>query len=330
MCSNIKKNYKLYRNYLRDSKESSKYQVRCFNTFIYDTNTYLAHKHTPNHWLYRFIVNRVGIHNYTKKRLSIFGTNGYREAISLNKDKFKLFYTAENVHDEGSWWAQYEDLLIQEQSVALSLGFDYINSFKYLRFPFWMMVHFDPEDNYEIIKKKCEALSAHKNIDLKDRFCSFICRNDYNGDRRFFYELINSIDKVDCPSTFMHNTDDLLLEYNNDKRAYLKNYKFNLCPENSNFKGLVTEKIFDAIHSGCIPIYWGAENNPEPDILNSEAIIFLNKGDNFSAIKDIEYLYKNKNEYIKFASKARLKVEAPEIIYDSFQQLERKIIEIIS
>lgn len=330
MSSNIKKKYKLYRNYFRDYKETNKYQVRCFNSFIYDMSTYLVHKYTPNHWLYRFIVHRVGIHKYTKENLSIFGVNGYREAISLNRDKYKIFYTVENVHDEDSPWKQYEDLLIPDKSISLSLGFDYIDELNYLRFPFWIIALFNPEDNYEQIKQKCEIISNSRNIKDRARFCSFICRKDYNGDRQFFYKLINSIDTVDCPSSFMHNTDDLLLNYNNNKQAYLTNYKFNLCPENSNYKGLVTEKLFDGIRSGCLPIYWGAENNPEPDILNHDAILFLGKDDNLSVLKDIEYLHNNQNEYIKYASQPRLKNTAPEVIFESFQKLEKKIIQIIS
>ena len=45
------------------------------------------------------------------------------------------------------------------------------------------------------------------------------------------------------------------------KTAVLGNYKFSICYEN--FRGLngqITEKIFDCMFSGCVPIYWGAEN----------------------------------------------------------------------
>jgi hypothetical protein len=293
-------------------------------------NTYLAKKHTPNHWLYRFIVNRIGLNKYTKEKLSIFGVNGYRAAIHINKDRFKIFYTVENVHDKGSYWERYEDLLIPDKSISLSLGFDYIDNPKYLRFPFWLMSVFEPEDNYDQIKQKCDQISNPRNIKERDGFCSFICRNDYNGDRNFFLNLINSIDMVDCPSTFMHNDNSLLLKHNNNKISYLTNYKFNLCPENSNYKGYVTEKIFDAICSGCLPIYWGAENNPEPDILNHNAIFFLRKDDNSSVLREIEYLHNNPNKYIKFASQQRLKKDAPEIIYTYFQQLETKIIQMTS
>jgi hypothetical protein len=48
---------------------------------------------------------------------------------------------------------------------------------------------------------------------------------------------------------------------NANKHEILKNYKFALCFENTIFPGYVTEKIFDCILCGAIPIYFGA-----PDI----------------------------------------------------------------
>lgn len=46
-----------------------------------------------------------------------------------------------------------------------------------------------------------------------------------------------------------------------NKEHILKNYKFCICFENTkNMNGYVTEKIFDCMHAGCIPIYLGAPN----------------------------------------------------------------------
>jgi alpha(1,3/1,4) fucosyltransferase len=45
------------------------------------------------------------------------------------------------------------------------------------------------------------------------------------------------------------------------KLLLLKNYKFYLCYENMNgMKGHISERIFDAFFSGCVPVYWGASN----------------------------------------------------------------------
>jgi hypothetical protein len=41
------------------------------------------------------------------------------------------------------------------------------------------------------------------------------------------------------------------------KRAVLNRYQFAICFENTIFPGYLTEKLFDCLLSGCIPIYWG-------------------------------------------------------------------------
>ncbi len=45
------------------------------------------------------------------------------------------------------------------------------------------------------------------------------------------------------------------------KVEVLKNYKFCICYENTkNMRGYISEKILDAFHAGCVPIYLGAPN----------------------------------------------------------------------
>ena len=52
---------------------------------------------------------------------------------------------------------------------------------------------------------------------------------------------------------------------------------FNICPENTNVDGYVTEKLFQAFAAGCIPIYNGGGNFLEPGIINPKAIIYYTK-----------------------------------------------------
>lgn len=46
-----------------------------------------------------------------------------------------------------------------------------------------------------------------------------------------------------------------------NKIELLKKYKFSICYENAkDISGYITEKIFDSLSAGCIPVYWGAPN----------------------------------------------------------------------
>jgi alpha(1,3/1,4) fucosyltransferase len=46
-----------------------------------------------------------------------------------------------------------------------------------------------------------------------------------------------------------------------NKVETLSDYRFSICFENAAFPGYITEKIFDCLYAGCVPIYYGA-----PDI----------------------------------------------------------------
>ncbi|MSM41250.1 MAG: hypothetical protein GJT30_16660 [Geobacter sp.] len=46
-----------------------------------------------------------------------------------------------------------------------------------------------------------------------------------------------------------------------DKREVLKRSRFSYCYENTrDLSNYITEKIFDSLLAGCVPIYWGADN----------------------------------------------------------------------
>lgn len=57
-----------------------------------------------------------------------------------------------------------------------------------------------------------------------------------------------------------------------NKWDVLPHYRFSLCYENIHDEpGYVTEKIFDCIRAGCVPIYWGAPNIT--DYVDADAFI---------------------------------------------------------
>lgn len=324
IMDDLRQFYRTVRRYYKESKASKSDKIKLYNCSVYE-------KGPSDNWLYQFIQRRKILKDHSKDTLGIFSVNGERIVIDFNPCTYKLFYTIENVHVQDSHWQKYEDLLLNKKSVNLSLGFDYIDHEKYIRFPYWLMTVFKPEDDYNAIKQKCAILNNPAiNLHERKNFCSLICRKDYFDERIKIYNQISQIGQVDCDGEFMHNNYVLKTKFNDDKSEFLKTYRFNLCPENSNYKGYVTEKIFDAIQSGCIPIYWGSENNPEPGILNHNAILFSEiNGNNDLLIKEINILDNNPHLYQEFAGQKRLIAEAPEIIFDHFIKLENRLRKII-
>jgi len=69
------------------------------------------------------------------------------------------------------------------------------------------------------------------------------------------------------------------LEYSR-KREVMSNFKFALCFENCVFPGYITEKIFDCLLSGCIPVYFGAPDIS--DFVPAQTFIDYRQFENYS------------------------------------------------
>ena len=163
----------------------------------------------------------------------------------------------------------------------------------------------------------------------REKDCAFICKKDYFGDRAQVADRVEQIMPINYPSDFRHNDDDMWGKYGDDKITYLRQFRFNLCPENSNNRGYVTEKIFEAIKAGCIPIYWGNEGYPEPDILNPKAIVYLDKDKPEEGLALLRKLYSDPKAYAEFASQPRFLPGAEDKIYAYYERLEEKLKEVL-
>lgn len=176
----------------------------------------------------------------------------YGEFGQKHKDieaKRKLFWTGENTR-------------IDLSDHDYSIGFDYIENDKYLRFPIWKY-YFQLSDNYHHIKVLQQTET--KNIE-ESKFCAFVVSGRYGVERRDFFKILNQYKTIDSfGSLYNNNTDILRLpgntapEWQQAKIKYLRknNYKFIICFENSSHPGYCTEKLYDAMISNTVPIYWG-------------------------------------------------------------------------
>ncbi len=306
-----------YRNYLdvrRQLKVNAPYSIRFFNFWEQDN---------PDMWLYRFIQSR-RILEGNEKHICFYSTFGPRSYIKRTKGDANIFFTGENLKT-GRHHQLYSDHFLNEPCINLALGFEYFEDSRYLRFPLWLMYMFDPASDEDAIIKKCQDL-RHPLHTRHQKFACMISRVDVLGIRQAICEQLTSIKRVDCAGKVMHNCDDLWKVYSDDKSRFISEYKFNICPENSNCAGYVTEKVFQAIDAGCIPIYWGSFNNPEPEVLNPEAIVFWEKdGDNAKSIDLVAGLEASPDKYEDFIHQPRLKEGAEDFILERFRSLEERI-----
>lgn len=151
----------------------------------------------------------------------------------FNYDCVKIFYTGENIRID---WNLYD----------YGMGFDYMDFCEhYLHLPlFYLYNH-----NFE-----------RRDLGERSKFCAYIVRHSganqwgkEGGLRDRFFDKLSKYKKVDSGGGWRNNIGRSV----ENKGEWLKDYKFNLCFENSSYAGYLTEKLFDAYNAGCIPIYWG-------------------------------------------------------------------------
>ncbi len=137
------------------------------------------------------------------------------------------------------------------------------------------------------------AVVNGKTDPLKRGFASFVASNPNAPKRNAFYDALNSIEPVTGGGS-VKNT----LGYNvKNKSEFLSQYKFNLCFENSQGYGYVTEKIIDAYFSHTIPIYWGSPSVAKD--FNPKSFVNVHDFKNFDeAIDYVRYLHTHPNAYL--------------------------------
>lgn len=294
-------NYNHYKNTIKDKK-----------TFFVRNDWNVNENEFTNNYFYNLIKNNYinDLEISYNPDIEFFGPVGKRYFLEKSEAKIKIFYTGECVSQNtiDKTWSQYSDNCIND--VDLSLGFDRLDENKnYVRFPIWIFYNFNgllDNKNYtkDDIKKVIDNINDSKS--KKNKFASLVASHDVTNIRRQMYNKISKIDNISCPSKLFHNDDTLKTAFNDNKIEYLKNFKFNICPENTISNGYITEKLFDAFKAGCIPIYNGDENI-ELDLVNKNALLFFKKDeDNTELIKEIEKLHKDDKLFDSFQKQIKI------------------------
>ena len=305
----ITRNFCYWVDYISYSKN-----IKNKKTFFVTNDWIIDEKYFKDNFIYIVIKNNYinDLEICYKADIELFSPIGKRYFLEKSKAKIKIFYTGECVSNKSISpnWAEYSDNCIND--VDLSLGFDRIDENKhqnYVRFPIWISYNFNgllDNKNYtkDDIKKVIDNINNAKS--KKNKFASLVASHDATNIRTQMYDKIIKIDNINCPSKLFHNDDTLKTDFKNDKIEYLKDFKFNICPENTISDGYITEKLFDAFKAGCIPIYNGDENI-ELDLVNKNALLFFKKDeDNTELIKEIEKLHKDDKLFDAFQKQVKI------------------------
>jgi len=224
--------------------------------------------------------------------VSVFNENReYVVDYLKNHDlSLKIFYTGENLD---SRYTEYNDYLLNH--VDITLGFKKFNDNKSLRFPIWLTSTFDKKTFWDLLRDnpKFDLNKYFKQDDFdesKRGFCSLCCSWGGLLNREMAFVCLNNYKPVNSGGSFLNNS-LMLANMNQDISAYYNNFNFNLCMENSKGTQYTTEKVFNAIYAGTIPIYYN-DDIPEPDVLNNERIINLRDENIMDVIKYYDNNYR--------------------------------------
>lgn len=288
-------------------------------------------------WFEKFI--RYHFPNKHEYNILFTGVDNNRVDLRQYSNYKKIFFSGENLEPRVKhylckeqrsqgiyWWLQrryelYNDYRVND--VDLSLGYKKSESNNYLHFPLWITYLIPPNIEMNKVKGIINELNTVKSLSIREATC--ISRHDCFGIRSKICDDVSKVVRIDYPGMWRHNIDDLWLDYNNNKIEYLNLYKFNICPENMNAKDYCTEKVFDALKSGCIPIYFGCLGNPEPDVLNENFIINWDMDDTFNNIKLLKRLNEDDDFYEKFMSQEKFTHNSSEYIVDILEKLKEHI-----
>lgn len=268
----------------------------------------------PDSWIERFCRFR------SIQPLNFASVFGQREKVK--KKGPVVFFSCENLQDR---FTEYDDHL---QGIAdLRIGFEHRDERDYLRFPLWLLYYTDPESPNP--GKKFQSLVNRKWLGPRPIPCSLIARHDDRGNgaglRKLAGETIQTVTDVEFAGAFNNNTKSLKEDYDNHTNYYLRDCHFNICLENSNARGYVTEKIWRPLLNGAIPIYWGSDMMPEPDVLLPSSFIPFDPSNPQACAKQVSELLSNHNLRDEFVNQQKTTTQAKDWINEKLLELESRL-----
>ncbi len=284
---------------------------------------------TQDYWLFNFIKYNIDkdaqlVDNKENLDILISSCFGDINVIKNYKARVKIFFYGENLNN----YTQYSNINVLQDLFDLIIGFKYTNkSEKIIRMPLWMTYYpfYNYTTNNNILIYLQESYNKNFNLQNKNNLCSLVASHDNNGIRT---KIINEIEKyvnILSPGRFNNNMNPIGPS-SVDKFNFIKQTRYNICPENSEYEGYFTEKIFQAFEAGCIPIYW-AIDKPEKNILNENCYLWF---DLKNMEKTKENIYNMFNNYETYRNNNLFKSTAESEIKILYSTLKESIVEVLN
>lgn len=239
------------------------------------------------YWQKLFYHPNITWENTAYKNIDLLVSSVFSSSIDnvINFNGKKILYTRENLN-----FHQYHLYKNNLNQFNLVIGFE--DKHNQVNIPFYYRT---------IIEYDINVFNYISNFDLERKPFCLINSNP----QQLRLSLIQSFKQknliVDCPGLVGNNIKVIIPYGFYNKLEFIKDYYFNICPENSYCTGYTTEKIFDCCMAGCIPIYYGCSNLND-GFYNKNRILHIKQDlSNYNQIVDQAiHLLNNKSELISF------------------------------
>lgn len=255
-------------------------------------------------------------------KINMFGIYGeHDDVIFKDLEGKKVFFTAEDIEKRYLHFSEKFGYYALDY-MDLSLGFDLIEHPNYSRFPYWVLRNFNPNVEDEDIENVIDNLNSL--CYEKSKNVALVASHDWGGTRSCIANDVERFTDIVYAGKWRNNSSELWDSFNNNKVEFLKQYKFNICAENINNTGYITEKIFEAIQANCIPLYIGGADYMEPCVLNKKAILTWDlNGDNDDTVELFKTLLFDKKSYDEFRDQNPLLDTSSKFVINVFSKLEK-------
>ena len=267
--------------------------------------------------LFFSVFHKISPHQYVKNNPSV---------------KLKIFFTGEDTTSGYSRGCGSDHYYLNFADI--SLGFKNLDHPNYIRFPLWLT--YINIEKYNM-GKPCLPFQKIANFkpNNQGKFCCIISNHDSNNTRTNIVQSLSNYEIISVAGNIKNNFKNIAKihnisagknEYN--KQLCLNGFKFNICSESSISPGYISEKLFECIIGGCIPIYYcNHDVDIESEIINNNFIIKYNNNNVETVAKKILEINNNKKLYDEFVNQNILNNNAYDNIISYYDKLKIKIFE---
>lgn len=212
---------------------------------------------------------------------------------NYNDNVMKVLFIDKPIDPKLEKFKQFSNILLLIDSFDFTISYHPILNVKYARLPIYLFnifVH-NFKENIEFIEKNSMNFNDRILFNNTDdnKFCILNADHDKNFMYKHIFNIINKIDTIDCTGKLFHNC---------NRNIHTK-YNFNICPEDINLPGYISNNLWNCVLNYDVPIFSGGVTQTEFHIFNPTRILLYDTLSNVSLERIAKQIieFKNDNKY---------------------------------